>query len=141
MSDVAKKIVGTWKLVYSVEINEKGNKYFPFADDAIGFIIYDAVGNMAVQISRKQRKNFQSKVFRNATAEELKEIPQDYLAYFGSYEIDLKNELVRHYVKGALFPGYIDKVLDRKYRFFDDKMSLKPWDGTDREILWQKVSS
>lgn len=139
MSDIAKKIIGTWRLVYSVEIDEKGSKYYPFGDDAVGFIIYDQLGNMAVQICRKQRKNFQSTVFTQAAEQELAQIPQDYLAYFGRYEIDLKNQLVRHFVEGALFPGYMGKTLDRKYHFIDNQMLLKPCDGTHREILWQKL--
>lgn len=139
MDDIQKKIIGTWKLVYSVEIDAQGNKFFPFGDDAIGYIMYDASGKMAVQICRRNRKKFSDKSFVNASEEELLNIPKDYLAYFGRYDIDLQNEVIQHLVEGSLFPNYIEQSLPRKYHFYEDKMSLKPWDGTNREILWQKI--
>jgi hypothetical protein len=63
---------------------------------------------------------------------------KDYLAYFGRYELDVQNEVVRHLLEGELFPGHAED-LERKYHFFDEKLSLKPLDGTNREILWQRV--
>jgi Lipocalin-like domain len=86
---------------------------------------------MAVQIARRTRSSDHSK---NLVG------PADYLAYFGRYEIDPDNELVRHILEGQLFPGSHPYTLERKYRFFDDKLSLKPWDGTHREILWQRAT-
>ncbi|MDX2163893.1 MAG: lipocalin-like domain-containing protein [Gammaproteobacteria bacterium] len=124
MSVIQEKIIGTWKLVHSVEIEHSGNKRYPFGEDAIGYIIYDAAGTMAVQISRRERQVFNEK---------------DYLAYFGRYEIDLQNELVRHFVEGSLHLSYLGKILERKYHFYDNRMSLKPHDGTNREILWERV--
>lgn len=141
MSAIAQKIIGTWKLVHSVEIDAEGTHHYPFGDDAIGFIIYDAAGTMAVQISRNNRAKFGSATFKNAQSAEALTLPQDYLAYFGSYKIDLDNEVVQHFVDGALFPNYIGQNLPRKYTFYDDKLSLKPADGTNREILWQKLAA
>lgn len=139
MHKINQKIIGTWNLVYSIEIDAAGNKIYPFGDDAIGYIMYDKLGNMAVQICRKERKLFNSKNLTSSTSKELSLIPKDYLAYFGRYEIDTKSEVVRHFVNGHLFPNDVGKILERKYYFFDDKMSLKPWDGTNREILWQRT--
>ena len=66
--------------------------------------------------------------------------PCDYqLAYFGRYEVDTENELVRHFLEGQVHPGYHPDTLERKYRFYDDKLSLRPNDDTDREILWQRT--
>jgi catechol 1,2-dioxygenase len=139
MINIKKEIIGTWKLVYSVEIDSLGNKIYPFGEDAMGYIIYDESNKMAVQICRKERKLFNSSSFTKSSVDELSIIPMDYLAYFGNYDIDTDNKLVRHNVEGHLFPNYVSHALERKYDFFDDKMSLKPWDGTNREILWQKI--
>ncbi len=139
MNSIQQKIIGTWKLVYSVEIDNAGNKHYPFGTDALGYIMYDANGKMAVQIFRKDRKPFISQKFTSSSKDELVNIPQDYLAYCGNYEIDTENELVKHHIEGHLFPNEMSKTVARKYHFFDDKMSLKPWDGTNREILWSKI--
>lgn len=139
MSEIAEKIIGTWQLVHSIEIDEQARKTFPFGEDATGYIIYDASGHMAVQICCRQRAAFAAAKFTGANATELAHIPKEYLAYFGKYKIDLENQLVRHFVEGSLFPNNIGKVLERKYHFYDDKMSLRPWDVINRELLWQKV--
>ena len=128
MHEINQKIMGTWKLVYSVEMDSSGNKTYPFGEDAIGYIIYDASGKMAVQICRRERKLNEPSL-----------ISKDYLAYFGNYEVDIEKQIVRHFVEGHLSSNQVGKILERKYHFYDDKMSLTPWDGTNREILWQKV--
>jgi catechol 1,2-dioxygenase len=42
-------------------------------------------------------------------------------------------------VEGQLIPGDHPEVLERKYRFDGDFLTLKPMDRTNREILWQRV--
>ncbi len=66
-------------------------------------------------------------------------IRHDYLAYFGRYEIDTDMQVVRHFVEGQLVPGDHPAVLERKYRFDGDLMSLRPLDRTNQEILWRRV--
>jgi hypothetical protein len=122
-------IIGTWRLVHSVEFQPNGEKHYPFGEDAIGYMIYTDAGVMSVQISRRQHSE------RAIEAS----IKGNYLAYFGRYEVDLKNETVIHFLEGQLFPGSHPDRLERKYQFYDDKLSLKPHDGTNREILWQRV--
>lgn len=78
MHEINQKIIGAWKLVYSVEIDSSENKIYPFGEDAIGYIIYDALGKMAVQICRKERKLFDSKTFAASNSNELLHIPKDY---------------------------------------------------------------
>jgi catechol 1,2-dioxygenase len=84
---------------------------------------------MAVQISRKSREE----------VNDLSRLRHDYLAYFGRYEIDTENQVVRHFVEGEIFPGDHPELLVRRYRFDGDLMWLQPVDGTNRELLWQRV--
>jgi Lipocalin-like domain len=118
-------ILGTWHLVHSVEFGPGGEKHYPFGEDAIGYIIYTESGVMAVQITRRARATTSPKPVVGK---------EDYLAYFGRYELDVQNGVVRH-----LFPGSYPEHVERKYNFFDDMLSLKPLDGTNREILWQRA--
>jgi hypothetical protein len=131
MSDDPRKlIVGTWRLVHSVEYRPGGTTHYPFGEDAIGYIIYSESGVMAVQITRRDQAEDAERTSGDVT---------DYLAYFGRYEVDTENQLVRHFLEGQVHPGSHPDTLERKYRFDDDKLSLRPWDGTDREILWQRT--
>ena len=125
-----KAIVGAWRLVHSVEIAPDGTPHYPFGQDALGCIIYSESGIMAVQITRRDRAEWP----RGGAVG-----PDDYLAYFGRYELDIDQKLVRHLLEGQLHPARHPEILERKYRFYDDKLSLRPWDGTIREILWQRA--
>jgi len=129
MEDVAKHIVGTWRLVHQIKINADGTTEYPYGEDAIGYISYSDTGIMSVHISRKSR----------AEVKDIADLKHDYLAYFGKYEIDSEKQVVRHLVEGELFPGGHAQVLVRKYRFDGDLMYLKTVDGSNLEILWQRV--
>ncbi len=126
--DITKMIVGAWRLVHSIDLTS-GNKEYPFGEDAIGYIYYSDTGIMAVQISRKSRREPGG----------VSDLKHDYLAYFGRYEVDTEKQVVRHFVEGQLFPGEHAGILERRYKFDGDLMSLKPVDGTNREILWRRV--
>jgi hypothetical protein len=127
--DAHREIIGVWRLVHSVEFLPGGEKHYPFGEDAIGYIVYTESGVMAVQIARK-----------DGCISHSEDLSHDYLAYFGRYEVDPENDVVRHVLEGQLFPAGHPAVVERKYRFYDDKLSLRPWgDGTDREILWQRA--
>ncbi len=128
--DPRKAIIGTWRLVHSVEYPPDGTLHYPFGLDAIGYIMYSESGVMAVQVTRRSR---------GGDSERLPGDSADYIAYFGRYEVDADNQLVRHFLEGQLHPGSLPDTLERKYRFYDDKLSLKPLEGTDREILWQRT--
>ena len=90
MKDVTKLIVGTWRLVHSITVNSDGEKEYPYGKDAIGYIHYSDAGVMAVQISRKNR----------GKPKDFSLFDSDYLAYFGSFEIDAEQQVVRHFVEG-----------------------------------------
>jgi hypothetical protein len=141
MNDIEKKIIGTWQLVHSVKTGTNGDTSYPFGEDALGFIIYDEYHNMAVQICRKNRATFSNLQFTAASTTELNNLPKDYLAYFGRYDIDTKNNVINHIINGHLFPNQVGTILARKYEFYGNKMSLKPVTDTSHEILWQKVSN
>lgn len=124
---VQEKMIGTWRLIHGIKVDEQGNIDYPMGKDAYGYIMYDNTGHMAVQIYRVKQNQ--------------PEKGNDLcVAYCGKYEIDEAAELVSHIVEGADLAIYAGKILQRKYHFYDNKLSLKPWDdGTDREILWEKV--
>jgi Lipocalin-like domain len=129
MEDASQMFIGTWRLVHSIRVNSQGEKEYPYGEDAIGYIYYSDSGVMGVQISRKSRSDVSDPSI----------LIHEYLAYFGRYEIDTDRQVVRHLLEGELFPGGHSKIEERRYRFEDDLMSLKPVDGTNRDILWQRV--
>jgi catechol 1,2-dioxygenase len=128
--DPRKMIVGTWRLVHYVEFRPGGALYHPYGQDAIGCISYSDSGIMTVQMSPRTRRP----VTQTPASGQL-----DYLAYFGRYEVDAQRQVVRHLLEAQVTPGRHPDVLERKFRFYDDKLSLGPCDGPDWEILWQRM--
>ena len=101
----------------------------PHGEDALGYICYSDRGVMTVQISRRARSE----------PTDAAQLEQDYLAYFGRYEIDPGREVVRHILEGQLIPGHFPAVLERTYRFEGDFLRLSPVGHPHQEILWQRV--
>ena len=65
-------------MVHSIRVNSKGEKEYPYGEDAIGYIYYSDSGVMGVQISRKYRSD----------VSDPSNLIHEYLAYFNRYEID-----------------------------------------------------
>ena len=91
--DPRKAIVGAWRLVHSVEYGPGGAPHYPFGQDAVGYLIYSESGVMAVQITRRERAEDSERPSGGRS---------DYLAYFGRYEVDTENQLIRHFLEGQL---------------------------------------
>ena len=133
---------GNANLHSAAERDAAGNIDYPFGSDAIGTIMYDNEGCMAVQICRKERNHFSSEKLKEATIEDALVLTQDYLAYFGYYTIDEENNLLTHILQGNLHPNLVGQTVQRQFKFYENKLLLCPYhDGTDREILWEKESS
>lgn len=134
------KFIGTWKLIKCIEINSQGNQFYPWGEDAIGYISYSPAGIMAVQIMRRNRKLPNEKDITKEKFEQEYEIEKDYSAYFGPFEIDETNTTVIHIVEGHLNPSMIGKKNIRTYNFYDDILSLTTvGDIVPRNLIWQKV--
>jgi len=134
------KFIGTWKLVECVEIGSTGEAFYPWGDDAIGYIIYTLEGVVAVQIMRKSRTLFNEKDITKATPQEGRELTRDYNAYFGHFEIDEAQSTVIHHVEGHLYPNLIGKNNIRIYNFYDNKLSLTTEGGNVfRKLIWERV--
>jgi hypothetical protein len=125
--DPRRAIFGMWRLVHYVEFRPGREPHYPYGQDAVGYISYSESGVMSVQMSRRQRTNTRDGGLL------------DYLAYFGRYEVDTEKQLVRHLLEAQVTPGRHPEVLERKFRFYDDKLALRPCDSPDWEILWQRT--
>jgi hypothetical protein len=125
MQNIRQAILGAWRLVHSKGIDKDGKVSYPFGADAIGYIVYSESGIMAVQISRK--------IHRGSS------IAEDYLAYFGRYEIDEEKHVIKHFLEGQLVAGRFADKEERRYELNGNRLSLKPVGNLQHEILWQRT--
>ena len=121
----ANPVVGTWRLV-SCDAHRRNGQVQPlYGPKPEGRLIYDAAGNMSVQVMRADRPEFRSGQKRRGGDDELRAAYQGYEAYFSTYEVDEEAGIINHHVQGGLFPNWIGSNQVRYYRF----------DGPDRLIL------
>jgi hypothetical protein len=137
-SDVQKRLVGNWRLVSFVNIDEKGVER-PGGYDS-GRIMYDAHGNMAAQLMRNGR----ARLSTPSTETERAAAYTGFLAYYGRYEIDHVAGRVTHKVEGSTNPNWVSTELVRYYAFSPDDsrlmLSLKNAEGRITGTLtWERL--
>ena len=123
--DIAsKKLVGAWRLV-SVEGTDAT---FHFAyDHPTGVIIYDPSGWMSVQIDIKGIRKPFGKGPAAGTEEEKVAAFDNYVAYYGTYTLDLQAQTITHHLEDASSPNWRGVNNVRWFEFQgDDRLLLIP---------------
>jgi hypothetical protein len=136
-SHAASPFIGTWCLVSQHSHHANGDIIPSRGDNAAGVIMYDAHGNMAVQLMRTDDRAAEyTDLSQFSTAME------GYLAYFGRYEVDAAAGIIRHHVVGSSYFGYRGTVQERRYVFEGDILTLRaknPNDGSERVLVWKRA--
>ena len=139
------KFIGTWKLVYWKNRDEKGNVSYPFGENAHGYISYTTDGFIFAVLTRENREPFISPDPLGATDTEKIASYDSYFSYCGKFEI--KGEAVIHHIHACSFPNWngIDQL--RNYNFTGNALMLStlPFqiDGSLQvsELYWEKADS
>ena len=143
------KFVGTWTLE-ALEIRNDSGNWEEFTERVpdtfagrigpkpLGLIIYDAAGNMAVQIMRRDRAEFESDDVVNIDADKIKPAYTGYSAYFGTYEVVESEGIVFHRRIANLIPNYVGSEVKRAYQLEGDRLMLSA--APDRRLVWRKIN-
>jgi len=118
------QFVGTWKLVSAQFRDQDGKIIYPYGENAIGMIIYDAGGRMCVQLARPDRPPFASGELFNGSPEEARATVEGYLGYFGTYTVDDHQGFVTHHIQGCSFPNWMGEDQRRGYTFSGNRLTL-----------------
>jgi hypothetical protein len=141
------KLVGAWRLM-SVEGTDAT---FHFAyDHPTGIITYDQSGWMTVQIDIKGIR----KPFINGpaagTVEEKVDAFDNYIAYYGTYTINWKEQTITHHLKDASAPNWRGRDNVRWFEFQgNDHLVLIPREdgkggviqrkNATYKLLWERI--
>ena len=123
--------VGTWELdsiESPAEAGEWGPATVPFAGMPVGVIMYDVLGNMAVQITSDPRGV--------ETPAEQPEIVNGYVAYYGKYEVDSEAGTVTHHRRGHVNPALAELSVVRYYELSGDTLTLTLAPNRDLRLNW-----
>ena len=133
-AELRKPFVGSWRLV-SIE---GGNNPTTRGSKPTGIIMYDAHGNMAVQIQPdRQRPTYTG----TPSPEQMAERMRGYTAYFGTYTIDEKAGTVTHHREGRLDAGAVDFVRKFELTAGGNRITLTPVGSTGKptHLTWERV--
>jgi hypothetical protein len=144
-SQSAPLLIGTWRLVSFEGRDSKGEVQYPFGERVTGQLVYDAGGNMSVQIMKEARSTFASNDPTRGTDKEVREAFEGYLGYFGTFSLDPVKHAVTHHVRGSSNPNVVGADQLRFYKFERDRLLLSTppiaGRGTSLEIVlvWERV--
>ena len=135
---VAQALVGTWRLVEFADLDKAGKWQYWYGEHPRGYFVYDATGHVHVQIMKVPplapfpESNFD--VGKMPSPEHALAAYTAYLAYFGTYTVDIQKHVVTIHVEGSLAPDYTDTDQPRPYKLEGDKLEIS--DGkTYRRVL------
>jgi hypothetical protein len=134
-SDAPRRFVGTWRLLSTTAAGKEDPNR---GAHPTGLIIYDAKGNMAVQI-QPDRARPKFATYLQPTPEEAKAALTGYTAYFGTYSVDEKAKTVTHHRTGNVNPGGMGDFV-RRYEFVGtNRLVLRPLENQNA-LAWERIS-
>lgn len=149
---VKDQLIGSWRLV-SRETHKANGELLPdpnLAATPMGFLVYDAAGHVAAQLSRRGRTvemlgdDCKVAVATKSTPNTAQTI-LGYDAYFGTVTVHEKEGFVTHHLESALFPGDIGHDINRNFKLSGDRLTLSfdttTQDGTPitRSLVWERI--
>lgn len=140
------QFVGTWKLV-GFESSDPDSRTYR-GEKPFGLLVYDAAGNMAVQIAPDRKRGPftgpQAELFSGPrpTPDEAFDAIAGYAAYFGTYVVDERAQTVTHQRVANVNPGGLGDFV-RRYEFeTPDRLVLVPQERSDRraiKLTWERA--
>lgn len=132
-------LVGTWLLVSQIASYPDGSVEATRGENPAGILMYDADGNMSVQLMRTDER-----AGEYTDLSDLKTAMEGYHAYFGRYEVDEARRLVKHHVVGSGYPGYRGTTQLRYYTLSGDTLTLRgeaDESRPNRTMVWRRAGS
>jgi catechol 1,2-dioxygenase len=132
-SEVAKRFVGTWRLVDSLGSRD-GIVTSVLGKDPVGYLHYSDSGVVMAQLARRDR----------GRPGDVGSLEREFIAYFGRYEVDAKRQVVRHILEAEVVPGQHLPIVERRFRFEGERLALHPLEPSaqgEREVIWRRAGS
>ncbi len=134
-------IVGTWRLV-SFEDVEDGKVVRPFGEKPEGLFVYTADGHVIIQIAHPAnphcyapgkssgRGKMDVRASSACSPEQMRELLDNSVAYWGTYTVDMAAGIVTHKVKSDLSNGYAGTDQRRPFHLEGNRLVIgdgKTW--------------
>ena len=137
------RFFGVWHLVSCERKFQDGRVDFPYGEKPVGRITYDKAGRMSAQVMRPGRRSTVpsgvSLIAGGASAEEIRDAVNGFVAYYGTFDVDEASQTVIHHVQACLIPSWVGTDLKRAYRFSSNRLVLTAV-STDNvmDLTWER---
>jgi len=122
------KFSGLWTLYIMEELNSETGVWSEWRDGMQGYILYDDKNNMSVHLTTLGYEdtdlrfpNFVDSISNDA----LKHLTNSYV-YFAKYSVDEEQSVVKHARISHSNPGQWNEVVQRRFNFSGDTLTLQP---------------
>jgi hypothetical protein len=143
---VKEALWGTWQIVSVETVRANGEALTEWMGARpSGWIMYNAAGQMSVQLMRDPRPQFTVPDLRNTPQPEKAAAFDGYYAYFGTYDVDVEAGTITHHVLGSLRPNEVGRKYTRRGTLEEDRLTLttRPFDqeGEKRfnRLVWKRL--
>ena len=119
-------LVGTWRLLIYEDHPEGSAIEYPFGKKPVGLLMYDATGNMAIQLMKTPHPKVASGDDEKIQPQEKIALLDSYVAYFGTYSVDWQKKIVVHKVEADLYDVFVGTVQERPFELTGDRLILSP---------------
>jgi hypothetical protein len=151
-NSIRAQLIGSWRLVLRETHRANGELLVDPSLSAtpVGFLVYDASGHVAAQLSRRGR-TVEMLAEECKIASSTKGTPNTaqtilgYDAYFGTFTLHEQEGFVTHHLESALFPADIGKDINRNFKLSGDHLTLSFHTTTQegapitRTLIWERL--
>jgi hypothetical protein len=152
------ELIGTWRVVSIGTVRPNGQVVTEWmGSNPTGTLIYDRAGRMSVQFMRDPRATWKAagpspahspdEIVDAASAAEKAAAFDAYYAYYGEYDVNKKDHVVRHHVEGSLWPPEIGVTYERHFDVSGNRLAIVTapfkFKGEERynRIVLQRISN
>jgi Lipocalin-like domain len=136
-ASVRKRLIGAWKLL-TIEVSVNGNTLHPYGEHPLGRLTYDEAGRTSAHVMKPGRKSsvIDPGAVSRASDEELRQIADGYVGYFGTFTIDEENKTLIHHVEACTLPAWVGTDQMRQYEFVGTHLVLRSGPG---KLTWERL--
>jgi len=102
---------------------------------------------MSAQLMNTERKNLggppnrgRAVAIREASADDMRQILNGFMAYFGTFDVDESAHTVIHHVQGALIPSWVRSDQRRQFEFLSANrlVLIASSDQSSNRLVWER---
>jgi len=139
-------VIGIWKLISLETEDDYGALTYPIGKDVGGLLMIDTRGYFSVHVMSMKRPSFKIPDPRGGTPGEVKKAFENYLGYYGTFDLDETRGAIIFHVRGAWLPNWIGSDQIRYCTLSGTQLTITTapvlFDGKNRvgKLIWERVN-